>query len=160
MISNITLKVKASFLSLSILVLLLVSCSSDDEPTVNLTTGTHKIVLKMEGNSNLSYTFAFAGATTSGTASRLYDKENEYQGNAYTKTGILTGNSTEIICSTTDNGALLALSLSISSPEATGKVTYSLKAYINDKEVDELQKTVTFTENNLTEMVNFSTTSN
>ncbi len=151
---------RSSFLSLSLLVFTLCGCSSDDDNTGgNNTAGTHKIVMQIEGSENISYIFAFAGASTSGSAARLYDKQKEYQGNTYSETGVLTGKSTEFICYTSEDGLLMTLALSLSSTQVGAKVTYSLKAYINDKLVDELQKTATFTENNVTETVSFSTTS-
>lgn len=132
----------------------LISCSKD-EPNDNVVTGVHKITVELSSDKNFHYVIDFAGTTSTGTV-KLYDGNGEYQGNNYLTEGVLNGTK-KITCYTDNNGVLLVSSLSFSCDNDNEGITYSIKAYVNDKLVDELNSTFISKDGSRTKNVTVST---
>jgi hypothetical protein len=152
---------KKIFFSAALLVtisLVLFSCGSgDDEPYISENTGVHKIVFEINGDKDVNYTLSFAG--TGGTAmAALYDGNNNYMSETWFFPGNATDNS-KVICHTDNKASYLTCAIGISTLEVNTNASYSLKAYVNDKLVKELTKTITFTSLSQVEVFSFSTSS-
>ena len=113
---------------------ILVSCGNDDDN--KNTTGVHKIVIEQSGNTDdFDLNIAFGAANTSGVA-KLYNENGEYLGDSY-----LVNKVTEnkISCQTGKEGSVIA--------------------YIDNKEVNRLEKEYITKGSTLVENFSVSTTS-
>lgn len=132
----------------------LISCSKD-EPKDILATGVHKITVELSSEKNFHYVVDFAGSTSTGTV-KLYDGSGEYQGNNFLTEGVLNGTK-KITCYTDEKGILLVSSLSFSCDNDGEAITYNIKAYVNDRLVDELNNTFISQDGSRTKNVTIST---
>ena len=150
-------KVLSLLWMMTILTFAFTSCGDDDnEPKIdNLEKGIHKIAVEISGDTDAySIICTFGGTTLSGPA-KLYDENNDYQGNSYTLTN---PSKYTFSCQTSENATFLTSAFTISTTEKGKKLTLKLVAYIDDKKADELTKTVDSGDKEVTvETVSFST---
>lgn len=135
---------------------ILVSCGDDDDN--KNTTGVHKIVIEQSGNTDdFDLNIAFGAANTSGVA-KLYNENGEYLGDSY-----LVNKVTEnkISCQTGKEGSMMTCAGSVisTSEQAGKKLKISVIAYIDNKEVNRLEKEYITKGSTLVENFSVSTTS-
>ncbi|GHT53697.1 hypothetical protein FACS189451_04000 [Bacteroidia bacterium] len=147
--------------SIYLLVFVLIGCFSgcgDDngDDIVNSKIGVHKIVVEIQGDDVVSITASFSGSG-SGGYSRLYDEGGTYQGESYVKQGTVK-ELKKIVCYTDNKCEFLTSVTLVSSVDENTTATYSVKAYINDKLVDEVSKTTSFGKGGVTtDLITLST---
>ena len=125
---------------------ILVSCGNDDDN--KNTTGVHKIVIEQSGNTDdFDLNIAFGAANTSGVA-KLYNENGEYLGDSY------------LVNKVTENKISCQTGKVISTSEQAGKkLKISVIAYIDNKEVNRLEKEYITKGSTLVENFSVSTTS-
>jgi len=134
------MKKTIEFLVSAVLVIWMTACSDDNnEPDIN--TGVHKIIVELKGSPDFYYSVSFGGSTATGTT-KLYDGKGKYQGEIYSVEGDLTSPKT-ITCYTDDDAIFLSSSSHLVCSEDLQSITYSVKAYVNDKLVNEISDTFT-----------------
>lgn len=128
-------------------IILFVSCSESGNANELLleNVGVHKIVLNIQGDKEVEYVASFGGSSVDGT-NNLYDAENNTKetplvvvGNAY--------DNQNYICKTDSKGTFITCSFVVSSIYEGKTVNLSLKAYIDDKLVKTLEKSINFDSN-------------
>lgn len=133
------------------------SCSDDEEgqKVDSLETGVHKISAEISGDIEAYDIICTFGGTTLAGPAKLYDENNDYQGNSYTLTN---PKKSSFSCQTSDNATFLTTAFTLSCTEKGKKLTIKLTAYIDGKKVDELTKTIDSEDKNVTvESLSFST---
>lgn len=118
---------------------ILVSCGDKDDNSKSNTTGVHKIVVEQSGNTeDFDLTVVFGAANTNGVA-RLYNENDEYLGDSYSVSKMV---ESKITCHTGKEGFMMTCIGSITSTsEQTGKkLKVTVIAYIDNKEVNRLEK--------------------
>lgn len=133
------------------------SCGDDDkDQSIDaLEKGVHKISVEMSGDIDAYDIICVFGSTTLAGPAKLYDENNDYQGNSYTLTN---PKKSSFSCETSENANFLTSAFSISCTETGKKLTLKLTAYIDGKKVDELTKTIDSGNEEVTvESLSFST---
>lgn len=148
------MKKTIEFLVSAVLVICMAACSDDNnEPNIN--TGVHKIIVELKGSPDFYYSVSFAGSTSVGTT-QLYDGNGKHRGEIYMEEGDLTS-AKRMTCYTNDKAIFLTSSLHFVCSEDNQRLTYNIKAYINDKLVNELSDTFTSTNGSTGNSVTLST---
>lgn len=138
-----------------ILGIIFTSCENDNDKTKNITTGIHKIVVEQTGDTEeFELSTVFGAASTHGIA-RLYNENGEYLGDSYSINKVVKD---KIICQTDKEAYMLTCAGSISSTtEQIGKkIKITVIAYIDNKEVNRLEKEYTTNGNTLYESFSVS----
>lgn len=133
---------------------ILVSCGDDDDNT----TGVHKIVVEQSGNTDeFDLNISFGAANKSGVA-KLYNENGEYLGDSYLINKVVEN---KISCQTSKEGFMMTCAGSvISTSEQIGKkLKITVIAYIDNKEVNRLEKEYLTKGSTLIENFSVSTTS-
>lgn len=147
------------YFSLSLLIVLNYSCMSsskdDDDITPDSKTGVHKIVMSFSGGEEVTYIASFTGSTGK-TQAKLYDTAGDYQGTTYIARGDVRSTK-EVVCYTNDSATLLSSTLNVTCINPGSKISFTVTAYINNKVVDKVTKSISFTESVKSESVTLST---
>ncbi len=124
---------------LSILGIVFTSCSDDKKDEVEdvVKTGVHKIVVEQSGDiDDFDLNVTFGGVSLAGPA-KLYSADGEYEGESYSAT---FKNEKNITCYTEPDAFFLTCAGSVSCITSGKTLKVKVSAYINDKEVDVLEK--------------------
>ncbi|MDH6357586.1 beta-barrel fold lipoprotein [Parabacteroides sp. PF5-9] len=144
---------KSKFLVVAALFMVIFfSCggSGDNDPIGTI--GVHKIVVELSGSDEVNVSVGFQDASNA----KLYDSNGQYKGTLYSVDDKLK-NVKKVVCSTDGKGNNLFVLLTMISIDEGTTCSYSIKAYINDKLVDELKGEKTFTSSSMSEMVELFT---
>ncbi|MDR1203117.1 MAG: beta-barrel fold lipoprotein [Tannerellaceae bacterium] len=131
------------------------SSGGGDDLILNSKEGVHKIQITFTGDGDVSFIASFTGVSGK-TQAKLYDLNGDYQGTTYIARGDAK-NTTKVICETNKDATILSSTLNVTCIKAGKKVTYTMTAYIDGKQVDEITKTVNFTNSVQTDAATIST---
>lgn len=134
------------------------SCKNDDDHPQSNTTGVHKIVLEQTGNTEeFELSTAFGAASTNGIA-KLYNENGKYLGDSYLVSKVLEN---KISCQTGKEAFMMTCAGTvISTSEQVGKkIKITIIAFIDNKEVNRLEKEYITNGSTLIENFSISTTS-
>lgn len=140
----------------AILGLVFTSCGDDKKNDVEdvVKTGVHKIVVEQSGDiEDFDFGVTFGGASLSGPA-KLYNAEGKYEGNSYSVT---VNKEKSIICYTEPEAFFLTCAGSVSCTTAGKTLKVKVTAYINDEEVNVLEKEYKSNEDIMVESFSVST---
>lgn len=146
---------KSKFLVLTAILMVVFSgCGSSDKEEDDFTTiiGVHKFVVELSGSDQVKVTLGFQDV---GSA-KLYDATGDYKGTYYMVDDKLE-NLTKVTCSTDAKGENLLVLLSMTCVEDGATASYTVKAYINDKLVDEVKGKKDFSVSSPVEMIELFT---
>lgn len=124
----------------AILCIVFTSCSDDESKDYlpdTVKTGVHKIIVEQSGDiSDFKLSVSFGGVSLAGPA-KLYSADGEYEGESYS---VSFKNEKSITCYTEPEAFFLTCAGSVACNTSGKALKVKVSAYINDKEVDVLEK--------------------
>lgn len=153
----IKIKSKLSYLRIVLFLtgFVFVGCANErTENGYDLQTGVHKIVIRQSGDTDSFELHVSIGGADKGGPAKLYNDKNEYIGDSYSA----QIKTSSVSCHTSGNAFFMTCAGSVSSISEAGKQLHiTVIAYVDDKEVNRLEKEYITDGNTLVESFSVST---